>query len=40
MSEWSRREFIAAGTKIRVPAEGAVREAIVTELPFVKPTAE
>jgi aminomethyltransferase len=35
-----KRPFIAAGTKIRVPAEGAVREAIVSELPFVKPTAE
>jgi aminomethyltransferase len=35
-----KRPFIAAGTKIRVPAEGAVREAIVSELPFVKPTTE
>jgi len=35
-----KRPFIAAGTKIRVPAEGAVREATVSELPFVKPTAE
>jgi folate-binding protein YgfZ len=35
-----KRPFIAAGTKIRVPAEGAVREATVAELPFVKPTAE
>jgi len=33
-----KRPFVAPGTKVRVPAEGALREASVTELPFVKPT--
>jgi aminomethyltransferase len=32
-----KRPFVAPGTKVRVPAEGALREATVTELPFVKP---
>jgi folate-binding protein YgfZ len=35
-----KRPFVAPGTKIRVPAEGALREATVSELPFVKPIAE
>ncbi|MGB7157044.1 MAG: glycine cleavage T C-terminal barrel domain-containing protein [Tepidisphaeraceae bacterium] len=30
-----KRPFVATGTKVRVPAEGALREATVTELPFV-----
>ena len=35
-----KRPFIATGTKVHVPAEGAVREATVSELPFVKPIPE
>lgn len=35
-----KRPFVALGTTIRVPAEGALREATVSELPFVKPIAE
>ncbi len=35
-----KRPFIAVGTRVRVPAEGSLREASVSELPFVKPTAE
>jgi folate-binding protein YgfZ len=35
-----KRPFVAPGTKVRVPAEGALREASVTELPFVKPIAD
>jgi folate-binding protein YgfZ len=31
-----KRPFVAPGTKVRVPAEGELREATVTELPFVK----
>ena len=30
-----KRPFVAPGTKVRVPAEGALREATVTQLPFL-----
>jgi len=30
-----RKPFMTAGTKVRVPAEGTVREATVVELPFL-----
>jgi folate-binding protein YgfZ len=30
-----KRPFVAPGTKVRVPAEGEMREATVTQLPFV-----
>lgn len=33
-----KRPFVATGTKVRVPAEGALREATVTELPFLVPS--
>jgi aminomethyltransferase len=35
-----KRPFVAPGTKIKVPAEGALREAAITELPFLKQTPE
>ena len=33
-----KRPFFSAGTVVNVPAEGAMRKAVVTELPFVKQT--
>jgi len=33
-----KRPFVAAGTKVQVPAEGALREATVTQLPFLVPS--
>jgi folate-binding protein YgfZ len=32
-----KRPFFSVGTVVNVPAEGAIRKAVVTELPFVKP---
>ena len=34
---YAKRPFVAPGTKVRVPAEGQLREATVTALPFVSP---
>jgi glycine cleavage system aminomethyltransferase T len=31
-----KRPFFAPGTVLNVPAEGAMRKAVVTELPFLK----
>jgi folate-binding protein YgfZ len=35
-----KKQFIPLGTVVNVPAEGALRRAVVTELPFIKPALE
>src|SRR5688572_22281957 len=34
-----KKSFTPVGTKVKVPAEGSMRDATVVELPFLKPTA-